>query len=283
MSGNIDTPIERALWFIESHFRRDVGLDEVAEMCSVSRFQMSRAFSETVGRPMSQYVRGRRLTEAARVLAAGSTNILDVALQVGYNSHEAFTRAFRDQFGLTPGQVRNRKQLSDLRLIDPVRRDPMVPVELGLPRIERRRPMSIAGLGVRSVTRDTAGIPALWQSFSEHLGCIPGQVGRSAYGLCMYSAEGRNPCQYLAGVEVRDLLLIDDVLIGFRIPTQRYAIFWHSGHVTTILSTVYAIFDDWLPRSGFSIGGFPDLIECYDERFDPQSGWGGFELWLPLL
>lgn len=99
----------------------------------------------------------------------------------------------------------------------------------------------------------------------------------------MYSGEGRNPCQYLAGVEVRDLSLIDDVLIGIRIPAQRYAIFWHSGHVTTIASTVYAIFGEWLPRSGLSIGGFPDLIECYNDRFDPQSGWGGFELWLPLL
>jgi AraC family transcriptional regulator len=47
-----------------------------------------------------RYVRGRRLTEAAKVLSDGAPDILTVALDAGYGSHEAFTRAFRDQFGV---------------------------------------------------------------------------------------------------------------------------------------------------------------------------------------
>lgn len=55
-----------------------------------------------------QYVRERRLTEAARTSANGAPDILNVALNAGCNSHEAFTRAFRDHFGITPEALRAR-------------------------------------------------------------------------------------------------------------------------------------------------------------------------------
>jgi AraC family transcriptional regulator len=100
------SPVEKAIWYIESHFAHDITLDELASACELSRFQMSRLFSEAIGMTVTAYVRGRRLTEAARALASGAPDILRVALQAGYGSHAAFSRAFRDQFGLTPGDVR---------------------------------------------------------------------------------------------------------------------------------------------------------------------------------
>src|SRR5580704_6243598 len=113
-------PVGKALWFIESHFASDVSLDDVAAQGGVSRFHMTRAFAAATGWSVMRYTRGRRLTEAARSLANGASNILGVALEAGYNSHEAFTRAFRDQFGLTPDQVRGRGQLANLSLMEPI-------------------------------------------------------------------------------------------------------------------------------------------------------------------
>jgi len=55
------------------------------------------------------YVRVRRLSEAARALVGGAPEILTVALDSGNGSHEAFTRAFRDQFGVTPASVRAQR------------------------------------------------------------------------------------------------------------------------------------------------------------------------------
>jgi AraC family transcriptional regulator len=278
----MDTPIEKALWFIESHFTRDVSLDEVADICGVSRFRMSRAFGEALGLSLTQYLRGRRLTEAARTLAAGAPDILAIALEAGYSSHEAFTRAFHEQFGLTPAELRARGRLDGIALVEPVRRDRMAPVALVAPRLERLGPLSIAGLGERFPGHSLAGIPALWQRFREHLGHVPGQIGTTAYGVCMFTAEGRRQCHYLAGVEVAELSEIGDALTGLRVPSQRYAVFAHPGHITTILSTLHAMWSEWLPSSGQSASGFPDLIERYDERFDARTGSGGLELWLPL-
>src|SRR5438477_12545997 len=95
---SVMNPVGKALWYIESHFAGEISLDEIAKISGVSRFYLTRAFGEATGHSVMSYVRGRRLTAAARSLSNGASDILMVALDTGYGSHEAFTRAFRDQF-----------------------------------------------------------------------------------------------------------------------------------------------------------------------------------------
>jgi AraC family transcriptional regulator len=275
-------PVEKALWFVESHFGREITLDEVAGVCGLSRFQMSRLFSRAIGSTVTAYVRGRRLTQAAYALADGAPDILAVALEAGYGSHEAFSRAFRDQFGLTPAEVRSRGDLDGVALVEPLREDPRVQVDLPPPRFETPGPLSIAGLGRRFPSNDMAGIPALWQAFQPYIGAIHGQRGAAAYGLAGRMAADGDSFFYLAGVEVADLSDLDDGFTGIRLPAQRWAVFSHTGHVTTIASTIDTIFAEALPAAGLTHGEMPDLLERYDEGFDPRSGEGGFEIWVPV-
>src|ERR1700682_2721807 len=79
-------PVAKALWFVENHFREEMTLDDVASIGGVSRYRMSRVFGIATGRSIMSYVRGRRLTEAARTLASGAPDILAVALDAGYGS-----------------------------------------------------------------------------------------------------------------------------------------------------------------------------------------------------
>src|SRR6202012_1075251 len=99
-------PAQKALWYIESHLAEPLTLDEISNVAGVSRFHLVRAFAAATGFSVIRYVRARRLTRAARTLAAGAPDILHVALDADYGSHEAFTRAFRDHFALTPEPVR---------------------------------------------------------------------------------------------------------------------------------------------------------------------------------
>jgi AraC family transcriptional regulator len=92
----------KALWYIESHLSGELSLEEIAGAVEVSRFHLSRAFAVSTGNSLAGYVRARRLTEAAKALVQGAPDILTMALESGYGSHEAFTRAFRQHFGLTP-------------------------------------------------------------------------------------------------------------------------------------------------------------------------------------
>jgi AraC family transcriptional regulator len=76
---NAMNPAERALWFIEGHFAQDICLDDVAAIGGVTRYHMTRAFAAATGTPVMAYARARRLGEAAKVLAKGAPDILDLS------------------------------------------------------------------------------------------------------------------------------------------------------------------------------------------------------------
>ena len=112
--------INKAIWYIENHYREQVSLEALADVAGVSRYHLSRMFCYAVGQPISRYIRLRRLSTAAIALAAGETDILDLALSIGYGSHEAFTRAFKEHFAKTPEQVRSQGHTEDLDLTEAI-------------------------------------------------------------------------------------------------------------------------------------------------------------------
>src|SRR5579871_2611057 len=168
--------VRKALWVMESRFGGDVSLDELSQAAGISRYHFAHVFAMTTGQSAMRYMRGRRLSEAARALSSGCPNILTVALDFGYSSHEAFTRAFRDQFGLTPETVRAQHNLDNVNLVEAIKMDDGPIMTLAPPRIEQRGLLLIAGLGGRYSVDTPQNIPALWQRFQPHLGHVPGQV-----------------------------------------------------------------------------------------------------------
>lgn len=273
-------PVERALWFIENRFEGELSADDVARAVGVSRFHLSRLFALVIGQSLMGYTRGRRLSEAARALAGGAPDILDVALTAGYSSHEAFTRAFREHFGVTPESVRAQGNLVGLALTEPLRMHAQSKTDLAAPRFEQAPALLIAGLGARYANGGDPAIPLQWQRFAPHIGHVPGQVGAVSYGAVANFDED-NSFDYIAGVEVKSFSDLPEGFATLRIPARRCAVFTHRSHVSIIPATMAAIWRDWLPASGHRFADAP-FFELYDERFNPRSGDGEVELWLPL-
>jgi AraC family transcriptional regulator len=249
-------PAQKALWFIESHLAEPLSLEEIAGVAGISRFHMVRAFAAATGLPVMRYVRARRLSEAARALAGGAPDILKLALEADYGSHEAFTRAFRDHFGLTPEAVRAATRLDNLQLQEPVLMDSTLTDNLQAPRFETGRPLLIAGLGERYNHENGAGIPGQWQRFHQSVANIPGRIGPVAYGVCCNGDDAGN-FDYIAGVEVADFSDLPREFSGVRIPEQKYAVFTHRDHISTIRRTVNTIWNHWLPASGLKAATHP--------------------------
>jgi AraC family transcriptional regulator len=273
-------PVSKALWYIESHFTEEVTLDDLASVSHVSRFYISRAFATVIGQSMQRYLRGRRLTEAAKRLVQGADDILTVALDHGYGSHEAFTRAFREQFGTTPEAVRAQGHLRNLQLVMPIRLENTMSKQLSSPRIEDHGAILIAGLSERYSESTRAGIPAQWQRFVPHLGHVPSQVGNDDYGVC-YNTDDEGNMDYLCGVEVKDFSAVPPEFARLRIAPQRYAVFHHRDHISSIGDTFRAIFSQYLPESEYEIVDAP-LLERYTPSFDGRTGMGGVEIWVPV-
>ena len=97
---------ERVLWYIETNLDKDFGLDQIAKELNYSKFYMIRTFKEEIGVTLYQYIRNRRLREAARKLIETKQPIVEIAFEAGYGSQQAFTQAFRRTFQCTPQECR---------------------------------------------------------------------------------------------------------------------------------------------------------------------------------
>jgi AraC family transcriptional regulator len=274
--------VRKALWVVESRFRGEVSLDELSVVAGISRYHFAHVFARTTGQSAMRYARGRRLSEAARVLANGGPDILTVALDFGYGSHEAFTRAFRDQFGVTPESVRAQRHLDNVNLVEAIKMDDGLTTALAPPRIEQGSLLLIAGLGGKYSHDTSQNIPALWQRLQPHLGNVPGQVRvrGATFGVC-YNMDDDGNFDYLAGVEVSGFSDLPAEFARLRIPAQRYAIFAHREHVSTIRNVGMTIWTKWLPESGYEAVDAP-FLEYYGEEFDGRSGLGGYQIWIPI-
>src|ERR1700730_16256468 len=112
--------IEKALWFIENRLAGELSLQAIAQSVGVSNHHLARTFGAATGQSLMRYARGRRLSEAAHALTAGAPDILAVALSAGYGSHEAFTLAFHEQFGVTLESCRAAGSLDHIQLVEPI-------------------------------------------------------------------------------------------------------------------------------------------------------------------
>ena len=151
---------------------------------------------------------------------------------------------------------------------------------LGTLRFEDAPELLIAGMNESYTFESRTQIPQQWMKFAPSIGQIPGQVGGSSYGVC-WNYKPECGFDYLTGVEVSALASIPKEWKQLRMDAQRYAIFTHSGHVSAIPQTIDNIWKKWLPNTGLQVAESP-CFERYTEQFNPQTGRGGTEIWIPI-
>ncbi|MEM7059124.1 MAG: AraC family transcriptional regulator [Pseudomonadota bacterium] len=269
--------VDRAIWHIEMRLDQPLSVTDLARLVGVSPFHFARTFSAVTGQTPGDYIRARRLTVAAKALAFGSSEILSVALEAGYASHEAFTRAFQSQFGCPPRDVRNAGSTETLKLTEPFTMEIDHIVNVAPPVLQDRPAFVVAGLTLRCSFQDPNGIPALWRAFNEREAEVSEASG-AAYGVCYDGDE--TGFTYLAGMEP-DRPETPSGMERLQIPAARYAVFTLSGHISDLPKTVYSIWNKALVDAGLTAAKSPDF-EVYNKRFDVETGRGEVGIWIPV-
>jgi AraC family transcriptional regulator len=260
-----EAQIAGALAYIETHLTGPLTLQEVARAAGYSPFHFHRLFLAITGETPAAYIRRRRLSESARVLAQSGRRAVDVALEYQYDSQEAFIRAFRRAFGVTPGQYRRGFAVSS---------QPGQPPHLAAPggssmqpRIVEMAPFSVVGM-IYFGENQKAEIGQLWTEFNLRIPAIAHRKPEpGAYGICFMDERANPNFWYLAGVAVEQLDDMPLEMVGKRIPAHTYVVFTHRGPVATLSETYTAAYSNWLPSSGYELAA-PLDFEHYDERFN---------------
>jgi AraC family transcriptional regulator len=272
--------VDKALWVMERNSAQPLTLNSIADACGVSRSHLANAFGTASGWPVMKYLKARRLSEAAKHLANGAPDILTVALDYGYGSHEAFTRAFRDHFGLTPDQVRKNASLDGLS-VTPALRLKAGGARPPTPRLRDLGALRLVGLSAPCSYDSTVKIPAQWQQFvAEHYEDIPEKTERIPIGVCRTPDEDGN-FEYMCAVEVRSFGSKNRSLTYLETDSCTYAVFPHHNHVSTIFDTYLVIWNDALPALAREVANAP-CLEFHNAEFNPDTGYGGLEICIPL-
>jgi AraC family transcriptional regulator len=273
--------VARAQWYIECYLDEPLTLDQIAGDCKVSTFHLTRTFSILTGMPVMRYVWRRRLSRAAETLAASAPSVLTTALAAGYQSHEAFTRAFKAEFGLSPNQVRTGGRAPD-GLTKPsfMTRTPM-PRTLTPPVVEQMPERLIVGLSRRYDMQTRSAIPAQWAAYNEDGATPPDLIADRWYGVNSAFSEADASFDYLCGVEVtrRGPLPSGQTLVT--IAAGNYARFATRDHISAMNGMWSEIYSDWLGQDNLMPRPGPSL-EYYSLEFDGRTGEGGYEIWIPV-
>jgi len=292
---NYSASIQAAIDFIESRLFEDIAPSAVAAQIGFSEYHFHRIFRGMLRESVADYIRKRRISEAAKLLQESDKPILELALASGFETHESFTRAFKKMYGLTPSQYRQQKHGLSTYHKKRTSRTMLEHIQTGItlePRIETRGPELVVGLGAaysEGAESSFLEIQQLWKSFLTRQAEIARVKPGYALGVCLSEHVDIPKRQdrsfaYIAGLPVSEFSDIPPGMVTCAIQKSKYAVFTHKGSLSALPHTVNYIWGTWIPKnvSNYSHANAPDF-ELYDSRFDPETDSGEFDIYVPIL
>ncbi|MGE7915796.1 AraC family transcriptional regulator [Lysinibacillus xylanilyticus] len=258
--------IQNSIEYIEEHLQNELSITEISSKSYFSAFHFQRLFQAITGFSVQQYIRNRRLSEAAQILVTTSTNILEVAISFQYGSQEAFTRAFANYFGVTPAKYRKVKNTTPLQTkINFL--DYKINGELMMkkPEIVHLQKKLIIGSVYNTTLQDDkyfVDIPEFYFDFGEnqYYKRISNKVAPNmAYGITTNFQEDGH-FSFIIGEEVQKYdISLKGNFVNFEIPEGKYAEFKIDGNSEHVQNTRRYIYGVWLPNSNYERNSGPDF------------------------
>lgn len=268
--------LERAIIYIEAHLGDDIKVETVAKAAGYSYYHLTRQFVAVLGESMGSYIKKRRLADAAKKLIYTDDKIIDIAVENGFESSEAFSRAFKTVYKASPQNYRNNrfdtfisaKERLDKGLLDHIVRNVTVH-----PEIVQLPPIKAAGIRGETTLNDNK-LPLLWQSFRKQQAEIPNQLENArGFGICeachdnsLYNMNNDILFTEVVAVEVDSFEGLPKHFISKEIPGGRYAVFTHRGTLRKLPQTFGYIWGTWFLAAKEEMDWREDF-EVYDERF----------------
>jgi len=292
--------IQKAVDYIEEHLAEDTPMEELAGIASLSMFYFQRLFVRLVKKPVREYIKLRRLANASKALEDKKSRIIDIALKYGFNSHETFSRAFKDAYGFTPAQYRDNPVLlnnfnkPDL-LLGYVMVDEGVPlISDGLVLEINRRILAepLCFVGVKDYVRmdwhkpdgKVTGVDepgATWARFHQVQHKIQGYPNGRNLGMSYGGDAPKGYFTYFAGKETVPQHSYDD-FDSIQLPAGAYVVCGFEAEnfeelVTNIIYKAGNFTGSWLKKHNIACGNY------MPELYFPVKDVAYMEMWYPVV
>lgn len=276
--------LNKVIDFIGKHLDEELSLDNLSDIFCVSKFHFHRLFTAFTGLSLQQYIRWLRLKRAAHQLIVDKdSSIINIAINANFDSHEAFSRAFKKACGFSPSQFRQGLGSSYWEQPPyylPKHEETSMKVEIR--KIEKIRLAVVEHRGDPKLMGDSINRLISWAK--DQPGNLKPKAGE-AFGFA-YDDPGTTPTskfRFDLGLKIPDNLKLEkDNVVEKYLPSGRYAVVMHKGSRNNIGDTIYLIYREWLPNSSEQLGDLP-CIFCY-YNFDHEVAETEFltECWFLL-
>ncbi len=283
--------IQRGVDFIEETLDHPIAVKSVARRAGMSQWHFQRAFKALTGETLKTYIRSRRLSRSLQKLLNRDLRIIDIALDAGFESQEAYTRAFKKAFSMTPGEFRAigekhlflEKVQFDEEYLNHINSNLNMVPEI----IELKERLFIGAkttyCGIESDKNNVAQkLPKLWSEFLPRLEEIRHSVSSTCYGIIQETEGVADELNYYAATEITEVSEIPNGLEVVKLPAQKYARFTHKGEVKNLDMTVSYIYSTWLANSEFAYANEADL-EVYGSAYHPTSDQSEIYYCIPVV
>jgi len=277
-----------AVDYLEAQLGDKVDLDEAARRCGFSRSHFMRLFQAAAGLPVGEYVRLRRLSVAAEALVAGRP-VLETALECGYESQAAFTRAFSRVFGVTPAAYARSVQAGETPVDVLVPYEPRFPDEgerVSEPVRREQAALRVVGVAARMSVhggRALTSVPAFWDEWfaSQRWRPLGADPWTPLFGLSSLRASGE--LEYVIGIEANPGAQPPPGYRVVHVPGGPYAVFGAVGPPART-AQVLVLVAYGQPRLDAELRRRPGGWDVETFRSEPGLAPGDMrcELWVPL-
>jgi AraC family transcriptional regulator len=260
--------MHRVLAHIDRHLGDPLDLPTLAGVAHFSAFHFHRLFAAWMGETLGDYTRRRRVEVAAAKLSAQPRlTVLQAALDVGFGSSEAFSRAFKSHFGVSPSLWRAKRHAeqrvsnSDHDAARPAANNGAslndMPRDALIVKIIERSPAKVAYL--RQVGPYGPPVNQFWGTRVYPWLVANGLLGQPRYGIAHDDPSITDPamCRYDAGAEVPPGFVTSLPAFVGEIAGGRYAVLHFKGNVLQVTDAWTRLLRDWLPSSGLQLDSRP--------------------------
>lgn len=260
--------IQHGVDYVEQQLDEEVALADVAKAAGVSQWHFQRLFKSLTGETLKTYIRARRLAASLQRLLTTELRILDIALLAGFESQEAFARAFKQAFGMSPQKYRSMRDKSLFLKKPRFDADYLRHINQNVsltPEIEEKSHMLLVGVrtlffGTDSEKNNVAQqLTPLWVGFLPRLEEIAHSVPGVCYGVIRQDPEDGERLEYHAAIEVTEASSLPPGMVALEVPAAKYARFEHRGRIDDLDHTVSYAYGNWLAQSAYRHSYAADL------------------------
>ena len=277
--------LNKSIRYIEDNLDKEISYEKLAGFADCSVYNYQRMFSYLADKPLAEYIRNRRLTMAAFDLLNGRDRIIDIGLKYGYESQDAFSRAFKNFHGVSPSRVRN--ETVQLRSCPKLSFQITIKGEHHMNyQIEQWPAFRVIGISYRVKTEKAFEvIPGIWEAawkngvMDSFMTNYPdyrpaGFLGIAEGGRWGNAEEMRYILAVTNWVDEEECTPISppEGMEEISYPAATWAVFEANGGLPEAVQRVYKEFyTEWLPNSGYALADLP-VIECYLQE-NRQEVW----------